>query len=93
MPLDESACEASPYGKSCPTGSWCCMNEQAGKSECVPCKTTVFGRCLNTAVDACSAAGLKPWNQLADVEQAAVEAGKTALQKAFQDAMAKYVNQ
>ena len=69
------------------------MNERTAKSECVPCNNTIFGRCLNTPVEACTTAGLKPWNHLADIEQILVDAGKTALQQAFQQAIAKYAKQ
>lgn len=75
--VDESACAAGPMGKSCPTGQWCCMDESAQKSVCVPCSMKLFGRCLQDDKDVCTNAGLKPWNNLAEAEDVALKSGES----------------
>jgi hypothetical protein len=50
----------SPAG-DCADGHWCCNIR--GRPLCVPCTSTIFGRCLNPHNDLCYAAGGTPDNR------------------------------
>lgn len=82
--IDQSACDAAPNGKSCSKGQWCCLDEKANKSVCVPCPWKVFGRCLLDDKTVCTNAGYKPWNSLADAEDAILTAGESATKAAIE---------
>lgn len=71
-------------GKSCPKGQWCCLDESAKKSVCVPCRLKVFGHCLEDDKTVCAKAGYKSWNSLADVEDAVITAGESATKAAIE---------
>ena len=68
--INESACQAIPWGKSCEKGHWCCLNENSNSSTCTPCKNTDpwWGHCLDRPNETCQAHGYKAWNDLADLE-------------------------
>jgi hypothetical protein len=62
--VNEDNCESKPTGKSCPGGSWCCLNKEATASVCSPCPRTIFGHCLSLPKATCDNAGLEVWNDI-----------------------------
>jgi len=86
--LDQTACEAG-FGKSCPTGQWCCLDEKNKKSVCTPCQHKLphilGGGCLNFASATCSVHEYKPWNDFSDLEEYIVNTGSNILKKEVQD--------
>ena len=97
MSVDESACQAIPWGKSCSKGNWCCLDASGGalKSACEPCTTAwwSFGHCIDTPDDSCGKHNMKAWNSLADIEQAAAEAGSAFAKQELKKLICKYTGQ
>lgn len=76
--VDESACTRN-MDKDCPSGSWCCLdatNAAAPKSVCKPCDATIFGHCLENAVDLCQKSNMQPWNNFANIEKEVEDAAR-----------------
>lgn len=83
MPIDESACDAKVFGKSCGTGSWCCLNPNTASTTCTPCddKDPFLGHCLDRPNPLCASHGYKAWNNLADLEDYAYDYASEALKQ------------
>jgi hypothetical protein len=94
MSVNEAACQADPLGKSCPKGSWCCLDASDPKnlmSVCVPCQKTVFGHCaFETTSETCSKHGYKPWNSLSDLQDIAKDDAERLVKEAAKQALCKY---
>ena len=95
MSINQAACEASPLGKSCAKGSWCCLDSSDPinlQSVCVPCKHTLFGHCLyETDGDVCGGRGFKTWNSLSDLQDLARSEGEALVKEAAQALLCHYV--
>jgi len=95
MPVNEAVCQADPLGKSCPKGSWCCLdasNPNDLKSVCAPCEKTAWGHCLfETASETCSRHGYKPWNSLSDLQDLAKSTTESVIKEAAKELLCKYV--
>ena len=95
MSIDEGACQAAPWGKSCGNGEWCCLDASDAahpKSVCMPCEHTFFGHCLyETSSEVCARHNLKPWNSLSDLQDLVKSEGEELLKEAAKQLLCRYV--